>query len=338
MTRKRKAFGITVLLIAADGGSSRAQTLPPTVLEIDVENIVQYHEDTPDFSKFATISTITTPTIPKDFGYFLIIGDIVAVNGRPAKGTFVNTTRTANLRPAPNPGQAIADVTRATVNNQAFEILDANGTLVGTIVTFGLGGAGVAPPGSPLEVTQGNNAIIGGTGAFLGVRGQSGQTITPQNIPQRQASMTEDPANRRINGGGKARFVQTVIPMFVAQIVSTPGGPAVTHSSNFTLVSASKPAAQGEILSVFMTGLGPTRPGVDPGRPFPANPLQTVNSPIQVSVNGEPAELLSAVGLPDTTDGYQLNFRVPPDTAKGSATIQVSAAWIPSAPVNIVVQ
>ena len=95
MTRKRKILGTAVLLIGVGPGLSPAQTLPPTVLEIDVENIVQYHEDTSEFSKFATIPTITTATIAKDFGYFLIIGDIVAVNGRPAKGTFVNTTRTA---------------------------------------------------------------------------------------------------------------------------------------------------------------------------------------------------------------------------------------------------
>jgi hypothetical protein len=107
MTRIRQIISAAVLLIAAGRGISRAQTLPPTALEIDVENIVQYHEDTSDVSRFATIPTTTTPTIAKGFGYFLIIGDIVAVNGRPAKGTFVNTTRSANLRTAPNLGQAI---------------------------------------------------------------------------------------------------------------------------------------------------------------------------------------------------------------------------------------
>jgi uncharacterized protein (TIGR03437 family) len=303
-----------------------------------VENIVQYHEDTSDFSKYASIPTVTTPAIATNFGYFLIIGDIVAVNGRPVKGTFVNTTRTANLMPAPNPGQAIADVTRATVNNQAFEILNADGTVVGTIVTYGLGGAGVAPPGSPLEVTQGNNAIIGGTGAFLGVRGQSGQTTTPQTTPQRRASMTEDPANRRINGGGKARFVQTVIPTFVPQIVVTSGGPAVTHSGDFTLVTASKPATPGEILSLFMTGLGATRPGIDPGRPFPSSPLQSVAAPVEVAVNGKSAEVLAAVGLAGATDGYQVNLRLPTDAAKGAAILQVSAAWITGPAVSIVIQ
>lgn len=33
--------------------------------------------------------------------------------------------------------------------------------------------------------------------------------------------------------------------------------------------------------------------------------------------------------------GYQVSFRVPPDIAKGPAIVQVSAAWIPGAPVTI---
>jgi len=51
----------------------------------------------------------------------------------------------------------------------------------------------------------------------------------------------------------------------------TTNGPAVTHASDFSLVSASKPAAAGETLSLFATGLGPTRSTLDPGQPFPSS-------------------------------------------------------------------
>ena len=34
-------------------------------------------------------------------------------------------------------------------------------------------------------------------------------------------------------------------------------------------------------------------------------------------------------------DGYQVNFRVPPDAATGAATIQVVAAWIAGTPVSV---
>ena len=64
----------------------------------------------------------------------------------------------------------------------------------------------------------------------------------------------------------------------------------------------------------------------------------SVNSPVEVTVNGKVAEVIRAVGFPGAVDGYQVDFRVPPDIAKGPATIQLSAAWITGAPVNIPVQ
>jgi uncharacterized protein (TIGR03437 family) len=70
-------------------------------------------------------------------------------------------------------------------------------------------------------------------------------------------------------------------------------------------------------------------------RARPPFALAIVNSPIEVAVNGKPAEVLSAVGFPGAVDGYQVNSRVPPDAAKGPASIQVSAAWISGAPVSI---
>ena len=135
---------------------------------------------------------------------------------------------------------------------------------------------------------------------------------------QRAASMTEDPANRRLNGGGTQRWIAHLIPMSAPQIVITPGGPAVTHSSDFSLVTASKPAAAGEILSLFASGLGPVNPGVDPGQPFPSSPLAIVNSPVEVTVNGKSAEVLGAVGFPGAVDGYQVNFRSASGYRKGS--------------------
>ena len=76
----------------------------------------------------------------------------------------------------------------------------------------------------------------------------------------------------------------------------------------------------------------------DPGKPFPSSPLAIVNSPVVVAVNGSPAEVLAAVGLPGTVDGYQVNFRVPKDAASGSATVQVTAAWIAGPTVSIPIQ
>jgi uncharacterized protein (TIGR03437 family) len=126
--------------------------------------------------------------------------------------------------------------------------------------------------------------------------------------------------------------------MVVPQIVVNASGPAVVHSNDFSLVTASKPASAGELLTLFATGLGPVNAGIDPGQPFPSTPVASVNSPVDVKVNGTTAEVVAAVGYPGATDGYQVNFRLPSGVAKGTATIQLSAAWIVGTPVSIPVQ
>ena len=120
----------------------------------------------------------------------------------------------------------------------------------------------------------GNNLVItGGTGAFLGVRGQMSVPTTPPGVvTQRNASIAEDPANRRRHGGGTLRWIAHVIPMSPPQVLTSAGGPAVFHA-DFSPVTAARPARSGEILTVQASGLGPTVPGVNPGQPFPADAI-----------------------------------------------------------------
>lgn len=328
------------LCAAAFSEPGLAQVAAPSILQIDVANNILYGEDTSDVSKFATDPKVTTDShIAKNFNRVVGVADIVAVNGQPVRGTHIRSAVNILLRTAPDPGQAIADTVRVGLAVFTFEILKGDGTPIGTIMTNGFAG-GTAPPGAPLAATAGGNFVItGGTGAFLGARGQMELAANPPGVAsQRGASITEDPANRRLNGGGTQRYVVHLIPMSAPQIAMLPAGAAITHSSDFSMVTASKPATAGEILSLFATGLGPVNPGIDPGQPFPSNPLAIVNSPVEVTVNGKAAEVLSAVGFPGSVDEYQVNFRVPPDTAKGPASIQVSAAWISGAPVSIPVQ
>ncbi len=112
---------------------------------------------------------------------------------------------------------------------------------------------------------------------------------------------------------------------FVPRVVAATGGLAVTHSNDFKLVNAGNPATPGEVLSLFATGLGPTQPSADPERAFPANPLGVVTSAVEVRIDGKPAEVLGAVGLPGSVGGYQVNFRVPADARRGVAVLQLSA-------------
>ena len=93
----------------------------PAVLELDVENLVAYVDN----SYFPTA---------------VRIGDITTVNGRPVKGTYVGVPFKLGLTPAPQPGQAIADSTAVSFRQESFQILGLDGVPLGSILTLGMAG------------------------------------------------------------------------------------------------------------------------------------------------------------------------------------------------------
>ncbi|MEO5926776.1 MAG: hypothetical protein ABIR70_23385 [Bryobacteraceae bacterium] len=308
----------------------------PTVLVIDTENVVEYVDDVGVPAKFGLTPTIVPLIPPSGFPYIAAVGDIVAVNGQPAKGSLFGSIMAFGASPTILAGRSIADATRSSMRSFVFEILKTDGSQVGSITTLGMNG-GTAPPGAPSTQSVAAYTIVGGTGAFLGARGQGGQIRL--TVPAaRQASMAEDPANRRINGGGTVRFVLQVLPAYSPSVVSTSAGPAVTHSKDFTLVTPDHPAAPGETLSIFVSGLGPTRPSRDSGAVFPANPPSTVTSPVAVTIGGKTCSVTAAVGYPGTLDGFQVNIVLPADVPAGLQELQVSSAWVTGPAVKIVVK
>jgi uncharacterized protein (TIGR03437 family) len=149
--------------------------------------------------------------------------------------------------------------------------------------------------------------------------------------------MQEDPSTRRIHGSTRGRIIVTLIPMVRPAIVTSASGPAVFHA-DFSPVTSTSPARAGETLIVRATGLGPTRPGLPAGTPFPAGSHEEVNSPLEVMINGKPAEVLYKIGWPGMTDTYRVDIRLPVGTAPGLAMVQLIAALIPGREASLPVQ
>jgi uncharacterized protein (TIGR03437 family) len=320
------AFGC-ILTNSAAGASAP----PVSVLTIEIENYVPYHYEMFDPAKFATSTDLTTaqPAIP--FGLLIVLGDIVAVNGRPVKGvwaaraTDLFLTPTVGVQPPNQPPQgrqAIGDVQRGHIQDMIWDILDLDSNPIGTITASGFS-RGPRAPGAPADVTLDVMTITGGTGAFFGIRGQAG--LVSLGSP-RQATVVEAPANRRVLGGAKRSYLLQVIPMTTPEVVMSLAGPAVEHAADSTPISAAKPAKAGELITVYAFGLGPTRV-VPFGTPYPSSGTP-VAAPIDVLVNGAPAEVLYSGGYPGSTDGYQINVRLPAGLASGTAEVKIRSAWI----------
>ena len=315
--------------------SCPAQIAPPTDLKVDLANYVLYNYDTFDTTQFG-MNPNPTNVMMKTYNYHVGIADITAVAGTAAKGTLLCTHTMFVLSPTAAVGSmaAIADTSRSMLDDCSLEILTSGGAPVGTVYLHGTFG-GAPPPGAPANSARSNLIVTGGTGAFLGVRGQATQT-GPWS--PRVASVTEDPANRRINGGGSQSVLLQLFPMFSPTIVMASGVPAVVHSADYSLVTSAKPAHAGEVLVLFANGLGPTNPAVDHGLVFPSGASLPVSSPVEVVVNGTPNPVQYAGSYPSSIDGYQVNFQLPSGTASGSASLSVMSGFIAGATVTIPIQ
>jgi len=316
-----------VCLFAACTAVLLAQTPRVAFLEIEIENQVYYWFDVPDATKLAA-SAGPVANIPiRGFLGFISIADIVSVNGKPAKGLWENRGERLSPSASPAPTMAAANVTSGNHVYCAADLFTADGTWVGKLTDGGL--VGSLGPTHP---------ILGGAGAFLGVVGEHGwvQTITAA----RNASAAEDPSQRQILGGGRLRIRYYLVPKQWPQVEETADGPSVFHGADWSLVTAAKPARAGEVLVVRAKGLGPTRPDLLPAgfRPFPDNPVEVVNSPVEVNIGGREAEVVNKVGWPGSYDLYRVDFRVPPSVTPGMATLRLTAAWISGPEVKIPVQ
>jgi len=91
-------------------------------------------------------------------------------------------------------------------------------------------------------------------------------------------------------------------------------GAAAEHADG-SLISATNPATQGEIIAMYMTGLGATKPAVADGAAAPGKPpLAVMTGALAIYVGGVqvPANQIYYAGLAPTLAGlYQVNFMIP---------------------------
>jgi uncharacterized protein (TIGR03437 family) len=103
------------------------------------------------------------------------------------------------------------------------------------------------------------------------------------------------------------------------------GSAAILHP-DFTLVSPSSPARRGEIVQIYLTGLGPVTPAITAGTAAPTNPLSLVPGPLAVYINGVSATITFQGLAPTLVALYQINVVVPATVASGTLPLAVQTA------------
>lgn len=303
------------------GSTLMAQAVEePVLLAITVENVVLYRGNVSDVTKNGKEPGPVNTTEQIPFVSGINVGDIVAINGKPAKGIWSSSyTHTAAYRVAPQPGQFIADIDAVATFYCTWQIFAPDGTFLGMIRDSGAG--------------QGHSV----TGALAGFFGATGVHISGvQTTPTRIATIAEDPATRRNHGGGRFTANYLVYPKARPGVQMTAVGPAVYHS-DFSRVTAANPARPGETLMIAATGLGPVKPNLLPpgAEIFASSPVQEVNGPVTVVFNGNELPVINKIGWPGERALYRVDFQVPSVASAGTATLQLIATWIPGSAVTL---
>lgn len=171
------------------------------------------------------------------------------------------------------------------------------------------GGTQVLFDGIPAPMLYSTSGQVGAIAPF-GLDGKIGTQVQVQNGKQ-----ISDPV---------ALPVAATAPSIFSVDLSGTGPAAILNQDGLTVNSAANPAARGSVISIYATGGGQTiPPGVDGllsfGPAFPQLKLQA-----QVSIDGQPADVVYAGAAPGSVAGLlQVNARVPAAASSGAVSIQV---------------
>lgn len=121
------------------------------------------------------------------------------------------------------------------------------------------------------------------------------------------------------------------------EVVYEWGHPALFHS-DWTRITPQHPARRGEAVISMMADLGDTTTPLPHDKPFPSSPFLEVASPVEVRVDGQPAEVMQKIGWPEMVNRYRVDFRIPEKVRTGEPEVVVTRGGDTGLPTPIAVR
>jgi uncharacterized protein (TIGR03437 family) len=227
------------------------------------------------------------------------VGGRLSTNSTPAP-SLVNAGVLNNLNPVIGGGLAPGTVVQVYGDNLATAPLSASAV--------------------PLPIVlQGVEAVIGGISAPIYFISKNQLTV---QIPSSLAPNQTYSAVLAVNN-------QLSLPQLLDLVSYSPGtaafldGRLVAQHQDYTLVDSSNPARPGEPLVIYLVGMGSTNPPVTSGTGSPFSPPAEISSRVQVTVDGQAADVRFAGLTPGGVGLYQINFLVPSTARSGSLDVEI---------------
>jgi len=249
------------------------------------------------------------------------------ITAGPNAGSIVVTATTSTFSATFNLTARLPGPTNVTFVNGASFVQDA--VSPGAIVI--IKGTGIAPGVQGLVtayniIGEPQPSLAGISVTFNGVTAPIYYVSTTAGQPDQvavQVPFETQPGAASVvisaAGGGSATVFEQVQLYAPGIFQTTIGGQqiAVAVRSDGSYVSPSNPAHAGEVIQIFVTGLGQTSPALATGSA--GAPGQSVAGSVVVGLNNGGVPLISAVPAPGMVGVYILTLQVPIDTQTGPA-------------------
>jgi uncharacterized protein (TIGR03437 family) len=191
----------------------------------------------------------------------------------------------------------------------------------------------------PLPTLLGGTSIqIGGVDVPI-LFASPGQVnaIVPFGLAARSLHPVVVRRGNRVNAPGSIQILDAHPGVFTVN--QSGQGRGVIVDANFRLIDAANPARPGDVVILFLTGLGETSPAVRTGAPGPSSPLSRTRLGVTATIGGGSAEVLFAGLAPGFAGLYQINVQVPAGAPLGAdVPVVVTAGGLSSPPVTMAVR
>lgn len=254
--------------------------------------------------------------------YFNAAGN--AANGnRTFDGDRIYTTEVKLSAAATSPPPAVG--AGGVVNAATFQVAPNNQVARGQLISiFGVNLTSGGPFGAdkiPLPTTLGNTSVqaCGKTIPLILVAAGQINAQLPAECPDTGTTPLTVTAGGQTSTAENVNLIATSPGIFTVDTSGIRDG-AILHGIGSALVTPANPAAAGEIVVIFCTGLGATNPAVASGTA--SNGEKTVAA-VTVTIGGKDSPVQFAGLSPGFVGLYQINVVVP--TVTGSSEVIITA-------------
>lgn len=173
----------------------------------------------------------------------------------------------------------------------------------------------------------GVQVLINGTPApLIYVSDRYHAAVVPFGIQGASAEITVN-YNNAVSNTITVALANTAPGLFAADMTgSGPGAIQNVRNGVVTYNSAADPAAPGEHITLWLTGLGGLNPSPVDGWKVTGAPLPALQHPVSVTIGGRTADITYQGPGPEQVAGmYQINCVIPTGTPAGPAAVMVTA-------------